>query len=370
MLPSEEIDNYNIPESRPKKEFASEVGVDSTSTCSTCASTTVICSTQYPSKRCITYCTRLLHLVYLAKITSVLFLLRTKKNVQPELFEESHKKSEIYCHLFCYCIYQIINLYTINDNNIKMNATINQNNVDSDASFESDVYEDNQTPYTGNGEESLSGNDTDEGTDIDVNEPIGDVDLEIVGLFSSTNGRSCSIHSECGSVVKVGDLLRLKPTMVMVEGLAENAVKLSKITDNGVEGCIVAYIPRNIINVPTVQQNLGSVSVDESSVFIVSLSLEFFDTIELEAAAATAASLLIHVMKNSKYVRSSSPSVSVLESLACEGDSLTSLPLSLISLSWSLSEGFRTMSLKSFLSLLSSCCSVVISIPTGSVKPI
>jgi hypothetical protein len=34
-----------------------------------------------------------------------------------------------------------------------MNATINQNNVDSDASIESDVYEDNQTPYTGNGEE-------------------------------------------------------------------------------------------------------------------------------------------------------------------------------------------------------------------------
>jgi hypothetical protein len=139
-----------------------------------------------------------------------------------------------------------------------MNATINQNNVDSDASIESDVYEDNQTPYTGNGEEeSLSGNDTDEGADIDVYKPIGDVDLEIVGLFSSSNGRSCCFHSECGSVVKVGDLLRLKPTMVMVEGLAENAVKLSKITNDGVEGCIVAYIPRNIINVPTVQQNLG-----------------------------------------------------------------------------------------------------------------
>jgi hypothetical protein len=58
-------------------------------------------------------------------------------------------------------------------------------------------------------------NDMDNGIDIDPNEPIGDVDLEIVGLFGSTKGRSCSAHNDCGAHVKVGDLLSLKPMIVL-----------------------------------------------------------------------------------------------------------------------------------------------------------
>jgi hypothetical protein len=56
---------------------------------------------------------------------------------------------------------------------------------------------------------SDSGNDTDEGINIDPNKPIGDINLEIAGLFDNTNGRSCSVHTECGSHVKVGNILRL-----------------------------------------------------------------------------------------------------------------------------------------------------------------
>jgi hypothetical protein len=102
---------------------------------------------------------------------------------------------------------------------------------------------------------SDSGNDTDEGVDINPNEPIGDIDLEIVGLFGNTNGRSCSVHTECGSHVKVGDLLRLKPTIVIINGKEEHAVKLNKINEEGVEGCTVAFLPRMVLDTPTVERN-------------------------------------------------------------------------------------------------------------------
>jgi hypothetical protein len=71
-----------------------------------------------------------------------------------------------------------------------------------------------------------------------------DIDLEIVGLLSSTNGRSCSIHSECGSSVCVGDILQLKKTVIEINIVMDEAVKLTKITDDGIEGCTVAFLPR------------------------------------------------------------------------------------------------------------------------------
>jgi hypothetical protein len=103
---------------------------------------------------------------------------------------------------------------------------------------------------------SDSDNDTDNGIDINPNKPIGDVDLEIVGLFGSTNGKSCSVHNECGAHVKVGDLLRLKPTVVTVNGKEEAAIKLNKINEEGVEGCTVAFLPRIVLNTPIVLRNI------------------------------------------------------------------------------------------------------------------
>jgi hypothetical protein len=101
---------------------------------------------------------------------------------------------------------------------------------------------------------------TNDGSDLDMNEPIGDIDLEIVGLYGSSNGRSCCVHGECGWYVKVGDLLRLKKTVVTMDGRDEDAVKLVKIT-KGVEGCTVAFIPCLILQTATVRQNIDQFCV-------------------------------------------------------------------------------------------------------------
>lgn len=75
------------------------------------------------------------------------------------------------------------------------------------------------------------------------NEPQGSIDLEMVGLFGVTNGRSCSCHDICGEYVEVGDLVRLVKTTVEINAIYEDAIKVVKIED-GVDSCTVGYIPR------------------------------------------------------------------------------------------------------------------------------
>jgi hypothetical protein len=86
-------------------------------------------------------------------------------------------------------------------------------------------------------------------------EPIGDINLEIVGLNSHSNGRFCCIHPVCGDFVKVGDLLRMVPTVVTILGLPEPAIKLVKMVD-GQEGCTVAFVPKVQATLPIVLANL------------------------------------------------------------------------------------------------------------------
>lgn len=81
-------------------------------------------------------------------------------------------------------------------------------------------------------------------------------DLEIVGLFSSTNGRSCSAHQCCGKEVKKGDILRLVKTVVTVNMAPEEAIKLVRIID-GVDGCTVAFVPRVWTNLNMVKRNIN-----------------------------------------------------------------------------------------------------------------
>ena len=68
-------------------------------------------------------------------------------------------------------------------------------------------------------------------------------DLEIVGLRSHTNGRSCTVHATCGENVIEGDVLRLVEDVVDVDGKVENAIKGLKV-EQGVDGCTVAFVPR------------------------------------------------------------------------------------------------------------------------------
>jgi hypothetical protein len=81
-------------------------------------------------------------------------------------------------------------------------------------------------------------------------------DLEIVGLDSSTNGRSCTCHATCGEYVAVDDVLRLVKCVVTIQGLTEDAVKLVKIKD-ATDSCTVAYVPRAATRLPKVTRNIN-----------------------------------------------------------------------------------------------------------------
>jgi hypothetical protein len=84
-------------------------------------------------------------------------------------------------------------------------------------------------------------------------------DLQFVGLYGSSNGRSCDRHSCCGEHVRVGDLVRLVKTVVTINISGtqpyEEAVKIVKIEDC-VESCTVGFIPRNHMKLHKVIQNI------------------------------------------------------------------------------------------------------------------
>ena len=82
------------------------------------------------------------------------------------------------------------------------------------------------------------------------------IDLEVVGLESGSNGRSCTIHRACGRSVEVGDVLRLVRCTVDVDGSAEEAIKCVKVVDS-VDTCTVAYVPRVQARLAKVEEHLN-----------------------------------------------------------------------------------------------------------------
>jgi hypothetical protein len=73
-------------------------------------------------------------------------------------------------------------------------------------------------------------------------------DGEIVGLESSTNGRSCGSHECCGNYLCVRDLVRFR--LVIIEGDGDGqdteAMKVIKIKD-GTEAHHVRFLQRYIV---------------------------------------------------------------------------------------------------------------------------
>jgi hypothetical protein len=80
-------------------------------------------------------------------------------------------------------------------------------------------------------------------------------EVEIVGLRSNSNGRSCCQHTCCGKRVQVGDVLRLKLTYVTINRKTEEAIKLVKIAD-GTDTCTVAFMKKDLIRKPSVRSKL------------------------------------------------------------------------------------------------------------------
>jgi hypothetical protein len=89
-------------------------------------------------------------------------------------------------------------------------------------------------------------------------------DLQFVGLYGSTNGRNCERHSCCGEHASVGDLVRLKRTVVTInrDGIpkVEDAIKIVRIED-GVESCTIGFIARTQMTVPLVIRSINKLCV-------------------------------------------------------------------------------------------------------------
>ena len=68
-------------------------------------------------------------------------------------------------------------------------------------------------------------------------------ELEIIGLHSPTNGRSCTLHQCCGDHLQVDDIVCLKKTVVTVDGKTEEAIKCVLLLQ-GREACTIGFIPR------------------------------------------------------------------------------------------------------------------------------
>jgi hypothetical protein len=132
----------------------------------------------------------------------------------------------------------------------------NNNNEDDNNEVGMDDSMANRVLIVGNNEPAALAQATVE----EYNEDDGDEttpDIEIVGLHSPTNGRSCTIHDVCGVRVQKGDLIRLVRTVVVVRGQHEPAVKCVRVMD-GVDGCTVAFVPKIWMNLQTVQENINN----------------------------------------------------------------------------------------------------------------
>ena len=97
-------------------------------------------------------------------------------------------------------------------------------------------------------------------TDAEICESV-DSDFQIVGLMSSTNGRSCTRHSCCGKELKIGDIFRLVKCVVAIkktgtEEIIEDGIKAVKIEDS-IESCTVGFVPRAHMKLPVIRNNIS-----------------------------------------------------------------------------------------------------------------
>ena len=67
--------------------------------------------------------------------------------------------------------------------------------------------------------------------------------IEIFGIESPTNGRSCEEHVVCGSVLQDDVVVRLRKVQVVIEEKEETAIAAFWVSD-GVDRCRVGYLPK------------------------------------------------------------------------------------------------------------------------------
>jgi hypothetical protein len=94
----------------------------------------------------------------------------------------------------------------------------------------------------------------DQDEEDDDEEPYSE--FEIFGLNSNTSGRSCNLHECCGSQVTVGDIVRLKKTLVDLDHGTEEAVACILVR-RGRETCTVAYVPRALLHWQSIAEHIN-----------------------------------------------------------------------------------------------------------------
>ena len=73
------------------------------------------------------------------------------------------------------------------------------------------------------------------------------ITVEIVGINSGTNGRSCYQHDICGSVIEEDSVVRLRKMQIRNSiGREETAIAAFHVTD-GIDQCHVGYLPRHFV---------------------------------------------------------------------------------------------------------------------------
>ena len=73
--------------------------------------------------------------------------------------------------------------------------------------------------------------------------PSGET-VEIFGINSDTNGRSCEEHPICGSVLQDDVVVRFRKVQVSINNKEESAIAAFWVSD-GVDRCRVGYLPRH-----------------------------------------------------------------------------------------------------------------------------
>ena len=80
--------------------------------------------------------------------------------------------------------------------------------------------------------------------------------LEIIGVESDTDGRSCTVHETCGDNMEVGDVSHLVECVISCNGVNKIAMKCVKVMD-GQDTCTIAFLPRVLASLPKAQQHLN-----------------------------------------------------------------------------------------------------------------
>jgi hypothetical protein len=71
--------------------------------------------------------------------------------------------------------------------------------------------------------------------------------VDVVGISSHNQGRSCECHGMCGEVVKEDVVVRFRKVQVVVKGQGEDTVIVVYWVMEGIDRCCVGFLPKHLV---------------------------------------------------------------------------------------------------------------------------